>query len=83
MDEKKFKDYSEAKNFSEPKGLGLDKKCRLCKEPIPRQALYALNILAIEQGYCSWSCLVSGMNSTTIAALIKRERERMARRNEP
>ena len=71
----KFKDYSEARNFSEPRGLGLDKYCKLCEEPLPQVVIYALNKLALKQGYCSWSCLVSGMNSASIAALIKRERE--------
>ena len=53
-----------------------DRRCKLCQEPIPQVAIYQLNKLAIREGFCSWSCLVSGMDSTTIAALIKREREK-------
>jgi len=52
-----------------------DKKCKLCEEPLPQVAIYDLNKIAIQEGYCSWSCLVADMNSTTIAALIKKERE--------
>ena len=75
MDDKKFKDYAEAKNFSQPKSLDIDKRCKLCEEPIPQVVIYDLNKIALRQGYCSWSCLVGDMDSTTIAALIKRERE--------
>ncbi len=74
-DDKKWEDYSEAKNFSEPKDSSLERKCKLCKEPIPQVAIYDLNKIAIREGFCSWSCLVSGMDSRTVAALIKKERE--------
>jgi len=53
-----------------------DKKCKLCEEIIPKITIYQLNQIAVSQGYCSWSCLVSSMDSTTIAALIKKEREK-------
>ena len=76
MDDKKLKDYAEAKDFSESKDLGLEKHCLLCQEPIPRKTLYVLNEIAIENGYCSWICCAIAMDSTTIDALIKKEREK-------
>ena len=53
-----------------------DKKCKLCEESVPQITIYQLNKIAIQEGYCSWSCLVSSMDSTTITALIKQEREK-------
>ena len=50
--------------------------CRLCQEPVPKITIYQLNKIATREGFCSWSCLVGSMNSTTIAALIKAEREK-------
>lgn len=64
------------KNFSESKASSSDKLCKLCQEPVPQITIYQLNKIATQQGFCSWSCLISGMNSTTIAALIKAEREK-------
>jgi len=81
--DKKWEDFSEAKNFSEPRGLGLDKKCRLCQEPLPQVAIYDLNKIALREGFCSWSCLVSGIDSTTIAALIKKERRKKKAETKP
>lgn len=47
------------RNFSEGKGLNSIKKCRLCKEPIPKIALAFSNSVAIEEGYCCWMCMIS------------------------
>ena len=71
----KWEDFSGAKDFSEPKNMSLEKKCRLCQEPLPQVAIYDLNKIALREGFCSWGCLVVGMDSTMIAALIKKERE--------
>ena len=64
------------KNFSEAKERTSNKRCRLCKEPLPQIAIYRLNEIALRQGFCSWGCLVGGMNEISIVALIKREREK-------
>jgi len=64
------------KDYSESKASSSIKQCKLCKEPLPQVAIYRLNKLALREGFCSWGCLVGGMNETTIAALIKQEREK-------
>jgi len=53
-----------------------DKQCKLCREALPQVVIYRLNKLALREGFCSWGCLVAGMNETAIVALIKAERER-------
>ena len=59
VNEKKFKDYAEARNFSEPKGLSFPKHCKLCKEAVPKIALAFSNQAAHEAGYCCWMCCLS------------------------
>ena len=51
------------KNFSEAKDLSLSKKCKGCKEPIPKLALAFSNTAAIEHGYCCWMCCLSHLGS--------------------
>lgn len=64
------------KNYSEPKERTSNKHCRFCQEQLPKLAIYKLNKIALKQGYCSWGCLIGGMDSTTIVAFLKEEREK-------
>ena len=61
--DKKWEDYSQARNFSEPKNLDIDKKCKGCGEPVPKLALAFSNTAAIEHGYCCWMCCLSHLGS--------------------
>ena len=75
MDDKKFKDYAEAKNFSEPKDLGLDKKCLLCQEPLPRAALAFSNTMAISLSYCSFMCMVGALGDKAYQVLSDKAKQ--------
>ena len=60
-----------------------DRHCKLCKELIPKVALYAMNILAIEHGYCSWFCLSMKEGHKKAMAIIEKERIRRKAVREP
>lgn len=53
-----------------------NRRCRLCREPVPQVTIYRLNKIAVREGFCSWGCLIGGMDSTTVVALLKAEREK-------
>jgi len=48
-------------------------KCKFCKEPLPIKALQFSNLLAIEKGYCSWSCLSMDLGHNKALMLLNDE----------
>jgi hypothetical protein len=52
-----------------------DKKlCKLCKEPIPKLAIHALNKIAIREGFCSWICISMKIGRAKAMALINKHK---------
>lgn len=59
------------KNFSESKAVSSDKRCKLCKEPIPKLALAFCNSVAIECGWCCWICCLSDLGNEKAYKLLE------------
>lgn len=48
-----------------------NRRCKLCKEPVPCAAIYALNKVAIEAGFCSWYCCVLKVGNVKSRDMVK------------
>ena len=59
------------KNFSESKTSNAIKKCRLCKEPVPKVALGFSNQVSISCGWCSWICMLSDLGNDRAYAILE------------
>ena len=47
--------------------------CKLCKEPLPTQALHFSNEVAIAHGYCSWMCMISKLGEKKAMDILQEE----------
>lgn len=74
-----------SKNFSESKTSNSIKKCRLCKEAIPKLALGFSNQAAIKAGWCSWVCMLSAIGTDRAYAILedKAKENREERKHHP
>jgi len=61
-----------------------DKLCKLCREPLPKQALAFSNSVAIEHGYCCWMCCLSHLGTERAYKLLEaKAKENQALRGRP
>jgi hypothetical protein len=60
----------------------MDKYCKLCKEPLPPFALHFSNTVAIEEGYCSYFCLVSALGDEKALKVVQKYPEKMRTRKQ-
>lgn len=61
----------------ERKKRKMDKHCKLCKEPLPPFALHFSNTVAIEEGYCSYFCMLSALEEEKALKVLQKYPEKM------
>lgn len=47
--------------------------CKLCTEPLPIKAIHFSNLLAINNGYCSWMYMISDLGDKKAMAILKED----------
>lgn len=51
----------------------MSENCKACKKPLSRKALHLSNNVAIENGYCSWMCMIGDLGEKKAMSILQKD----------